>query len=212
MGIHVRNEMEFDQIICGDCLEKDLIPIKTMSIDMGRKPGFKVSEETKKRISESRKKKIADGVIKGGFQKGNEYCRNFTGKNHSSEWKKERSDAMKLNNPMKIAEVAEKVSITRKQTGIGDGANNPNWKGGCRSYRGPGYGRQRPKVLERDNYTCQRCGLKQEEIDRELDVHHIIPYKLGGTNDLSNLISLCRSCHNILEPNKEKKWQFKSIV
>ncbi len=28
------------------------------------------------------------------------------------------------------------------------------------------------------------------------EVHHIIPVSKGGTHDRSNLMSLCKSCHN----------------
>ncbi|MDA5722588.1 HNH endonuclease signature motif containing protein [Alkalibacterium indicireducens] len=28
------------------------------------------------------------------------------------------------------------------------------------------------------------------------EVHHILPISLGGTHDKSNLMSLCKSCHN----------------
>jgi 5-methylcytosine-specific restriction endonuclease McrA len=53
----------------------------------------------------------------------------------------------------------------------------------------------RPKVLERDNYTCKMCGNKEE-----LHVHHIIPIKEGGSDDLTNLITLCVNCHSKQHP------------
>ena len=48
--------------------------------------------------------------------------------------------------------------------------------------------------MERDEYTCRRCNNK-----KDLDVHHIIKRKDGGTDDLSNLLSLCRSCHKTVD-------------
>lgn len=48
----------------------------------------------------------------------------------------------------------------------------------------------RKKVLERDNYKCVYCGNSAEE------VHHLIPLSRGGTTTMSNLISLCKSCHD----------------
>jgi 5-methylcytosine-specific restriction endonuclease McrA len=57
------------------------------------------------------------------------------------------------------------------------------------------FGGNRIKALERDNYTCQRCGTNDD-----LHVHHIDG--LGTTtpldqrnNALENLQTLCRSCH-----------------
>lgn len=48
----------------------------------------------------------------------------------------------------------------------------------------------RTAILERDNYQCT-CGAE----DRELHVHHIVPLGAGGTNQKSNLITLCDECH-----------------
>lgn len=44
-------------------------------------------------------------------------------------------------------------------------------------------------VLDRDNYRCKKCGRPGREVD------HIKPKKLGGTDDLSNLQTLCSNCH-----------------
>ncbi len=41
---------------------------------------------------------------------------------------------------------------------------------------------------------CHRCGSREN-----LNVHHIIPVKDGGTRDLKNLVVLCDSCHTIVE-------------
>jgi len=47
-------------------------------------------------------------------------------------------------------------------------------------------------ILERDNYTCQKCGCTDR---RKLDIHHIIPRWEGGSNDPENLITFCTKCH-----------------
>lgn len=52
------------------------------------------------------------------------------------------------------------------------------------------YKQVRPLVLERDNYSCQKCGSKDY-----LEVNHIVPKGKGGSNDMSNLITLCDLCH-----------------
>ena len=51
----------------------------------------------------------------------------------------------------------------------------------------------RTLVLRRDNYTCKRCGKKFPP--ENLHVHHIIPKKIGGTDALENLETLCEDCH-----------------
>ena len=42
---------------------------------------------------------------------------------------------------------------------------------------------------------CEMC-LKEGKLTPVEEVHHIKPVSQGGTNSESNLMSLCRSCHN----------------
>ncbi|TRU50774.1 MAG: HNH endonuclease [Microcystis aeruginosa Ma_QC_Ch_20071001_S25] len=51
----------------------------------------------------------------------------------------------------------------------------------------------RKYVYQRDNYQCQSCG-KPEKL-AQLSIDHIIPLALGGSNDISNLQTLCLSCN-----------------
>lgn len=56
------------------------------------------------------------------------------------------------------------------------------------------------EALERDDYTCQKCGFKpknkRHENGRRLEVHHIIPCKDGGESlDVNNCTVLCSACH-----------------
>ncbi|MBO6280730.1 MAG: HNH endonuclease [Bacilli bacterium] len=51
----------------------------------------------------------------------------------------------------------------------------------------------------RDRYAqahplCEEC-LKQGRLTPMEEVHHILPIDRGGTDDESNLMSLCHSCH-----------------
>ena len=52
----------------------------------------------------------------------------------------------------------------------------------------------RKRILERDNYLCQIC-LKHGRYVTATDVDHIVPIAHGGTDDDSNLQSLCHDCH-----------------
>jgi RNA-directed DNA polymerase len=45
-------------------------------------------------------------------------------------------------------------------------------------------------ALERDHYRCVYCGSTDY-----LDVHHIRPRRQHGTDQMDNLVTLCRSCH-----------------
>lgn len=43
--------------------------------------------------------------------------------------------------------------------------------------------------------VCQRCGTSSTT----LEVHHVIPRRIGGMDDPSNLVPLCRHCHGVIE-------------
>ena len=48
----------------------------------------------------------------------------------------------------------------------------------------------RREVLERDGWRCRECGKPGR-----LEVHHLEPLHKGGSNDVGNLVALCRGCH-----------------
>jgi len=52
----------------------------------------------------------------------------------------------------------------------------------------------RKYVFERNNYQCQSCH-KTDLTAKALQVDHIIPLAQGGTNDFSNLQTLCAKCN-----------------
>ncbi len=51
----------------------------------------------------------------------------------------------------------------------------------------------RVSVLNRDNYKCVFCGRSSKKV--ELEVDHIVPFSKGGSNDISNLQTLCFDCN-----------------
>jgi len=54
-------------------------------------------------------------------------------------------------------------------------------------------GTLRYEILKRAKFRCELCGISTEE--KALEVDHILPRNLGGTDDESNLQSLCYSCN-----------------
>lgn len=51
----------------------------------------------------------------------------------------------------------------------------------------------RIRVLARDKYTCQSCGINGENV--KLQVDHIIPKSKGGVTEDRNLQTLCFDCN-----------------
>lgn len=48
----------------------------------------------------------------------------------------------------------------------------------------------RKTILQRDDYTCLKCGRH-----KDLEIHHITPVCFGGSDFSGNLITLCHRCH-----------------
>ena len=82
----------------------------------------------------------------------------------------------------------EKLRLLNK--GRFAGQKSALWKGGAKNY-------WRNTVLQRDNFTCQKCGYDKNK--RALNVDHIkskILYPELAT-DISNGVTLCANCHAI---------------
>jgi 5-methylcytosine-specific restriction protein A len=63
-------------------------------------------------------------------------------------------------------------------------------------------------VLTRDGYCCNGC--QRSGPAAKLEIDHIIPLALGGTNDLTNLQTLCRPCNrqkrDRMDPRFRRRW------
>ncbi len=88
------------------------------------------------------------------------------------------------------------------------GEGSPRWKGGHELYYGPNWVSQREKAIKAANGECKMCGISRDEVDRDLHVHHIQPFRMfendsetdyESANSLENLICLCVDCHNKAE-------------
>jgi hypothetical protein len=53
--------------------------------------------------------------------------------------------------------------------------------------------RLRFEILRRDNHTCRYCGASAPEV--KLNIDHVVPTALGGTDDPSNLVCACEKCN-----------------
>ena len=79
----------------------------------------------------------------------------------------------------------------------------------CRkAARGREYRWAREIALERDNWTCQDCGAH----DCRLEVHHIMPLCMGGTNKLYNLVTLCCKCHKAIHKTWARWYEYRPDI
>ena len=54
-------------------------------------------------------------------------------------------------------------------------------------------------MLQRDRDTCQACGKRPAA-----QPHHVIPRRDGGSDELSNLATLCGRCHMLISDTPPK--------
>jgi len=57
----------------------------------------------------------------------------------------------------------------------------------------------RQDVLRRDGFRCVSCG--EQLVSKDADVHHLLPRSMGGTDEMSNLVTLCDGCHASHHPS-----------
>jgi len=155
----------------------------------------KRSEETKKKISEMKR-----GTLKG---------KNNPNYNSNAPWHK----------PNYCIDCGKKINYksircchcSRKQlwqNGAFDnrdisGEKNGRWIDGraYEAYNSQFNDQLKKQIKQRDNLTCQLCGIK-----KDLCIHHI-DYDKKNSNS-NNLITLCRSCHNKIHSRRKRLfWQ-----
>lgn len=95
--------------------------------------------------------------------------------------------------------ISKKISeaLTGKPQPWNRGKNHPRWV----EKKANTYSHQWRNISEnlRHNSTCQRCGTIEQ-----LEVHHIIPYRISESHNKDNLVVLCKSCHQKTEHNNIK--------
>ena len=93
------------------------------------------------------------------------------------------------------------METRRKMSDAHRGDKAYNWKGGQKSYRHQTWSLQykewRTKVFERDNHTCQMCGVKGHYIT----AHHIKSWTFYPKlqYEITNGQTLCESCHSLTD-------------
>lgn len=60
----------------------------------------------------------------------------------------------------------------------------------------------RSRIFERDDYTCQYCGVRGVK----LECDHVVPVSRGGSNDDDNLKTACRDCNRSKRDKLIDEW------
>jgi hypothetical protein len=157
--------------------------------------GQKLSEETKRKIAESKKLQWLDSEkrknmtncqighknynkeLKGCFEKD----KPLSEKTRQINRIKGKDRYLNGNHPfIEINQIYYEIRDKDKYYGLGKAM----WK---KKSRG---------IFLRDKKKCQKCGY---EMVRKYQCHHIIPYKISKNNSDDNLITLCVKCHGYIE-------------
>ena len=67
----------------------------------------------------------------------------------------------------------------------------------------------RQRLLEKHNYTCVSCGIKNETVPLELA--HIVPLSVGGESSEENLTLLCSNCHQLFD-RQPREFEFVNFL
>lgn len=176
--------------------------------------GRKLSEETKGKISKIQKGR--KHLPQEGFQKEHKPYKTFkeNPKYHKHDNYTWHSITVRHFDVHKLPEYRRKVSVSVKRLWqdfeyrqAHTGPNHHWWKGGITKREETLAHALRvelrnwaKQVLERDNYTCQKCGLRAKE-RRIMHVHHIksVSEYPSLVLDVSNGTTLCKNCHRQTE-------------
>ena len=98
-----------------------------------------------------------------------------------------------------------------KQASRQRGEKSHLWKGGkikdeALRLQGWQWRYRRKECYARDNWTCQDCGVHCTSRGKtKIQAHHIVSRRNGGSDDLTNLVTLCISCHHKREWTERKE-------
>lgn len=130
---------------------------------------------------------------------------------------------------MSLAQIGKVSPFRGKHRPELAGSNHWNWKGGLSKTSrldDVDWDIVRKIVYQRDNWSCRSCGQK---CHNNIQCHHLIPYRRCNgqpkksifwnilIDDPANLVTLCKSCHIVIEKGvvkreKEGDYGFQTIL
>lgn len=143
--------------------------------------------------------------MKGRKQTSTHRVKNVESHKGQVPWNKGIPSSEKSKEKNRVAHLGKSSPNKGKKFLQYSGDKHPNWKGGAtpknRKIRNSlEYALWRNVVFDRDGYTCQECGVKNEKglgKSVRLEVHHIESFvnNLKKRFDIDNGITLCKDCH-----------------
>lgn len=83
---------------------------------------------------------------------------------------------------------------------------------GEKKYYGENWHRQRNIARELRNFTCEICHISEEKYEKQMSVHHIVPFSFFKdyleANMLSNLLVVCEHCHRKIHSGENHPSKF----
>ena len=87
------------------------------------------------------------------------------------------------------------------------GEDNANWRGGITPERQSLYGTREWKIVvscvwKRDKASCRCCGRTAKSLACKMHIHHLESFMVVDKRaDVSNLVLVCKECHNYIHSN-----------
>lgn len=183
-----------------------------MMLEMHSGPSMFLSQEARKSISDKLKVRHAETQYMLGENHWTHGKLKLRGEFQPEEDVRAVIEELLEQDPS-LADMAKECGVDSKtitnwlsrfglQRGHRNGARCSWYRGGWRKERGPDWLPLRKQVLERDEYKCVKCGMTQREAretGHALSVHHKVPWRETHDNSMENLITVCQSCHMVLE-------------
>lgn len=171
---------------------------------------YVVSQETKLKMSIARKKLYEEGKIVSPFKNNPKLWKIIAGKNKGKHYNKNNwCKGLTKNTHPSLMKMSKKLEGIPRLDISKD--KSFHWKGGI-SKKGYSFRfNENIKRLVRAKYdfNCIICGKNEISLGKNLDCHHIDLNRLN--NKISNLVTLCRTCHTKEEKSIEFFKKIKKI-
>lgn len=157
---------------------------------MRDRPQYERTPEIRKKVSDAQKGKPR----KAGWKHAPE-----TREKIASAWTDEKREAARQRGLEMAADREWRLRIANALSG----ENNPRWEGGITGQKyAPGFDKTlKRSIRQRDNFTCQLCGMTEDELGYRLSIHHA-DYDKSNHHE-SNLFATCKRCNSLVNTNRD---------